>query len=254
MHATVTRYEVTDALQAELLDARRYFTGDSSAPRSTDSLQTPEMRSTRRWSFCSKLPPVAVCSPRARGLSRTRRRRRRWTARCRRAVADGHPGAVDEMVGAMPGVVSGLTDGWLDPRSVPESAGLLARLYADGTPLVTPAGSVPGGNAPTGFYQLLEGLDARDRGSGGAADYDDKDPNGQIDVRVIETVGPDGVARRSYVVDIPSTATGRPRRRSPTTTSTTSAPTFAPWRGSPPPIRRRWPTRCGGRARRRRIP
>ncbi|HEX6499554.1 MAG TPA: alpha/beta hydrolase [Micromonosporaceae bacterium] len=113
-----------------------------------------------------------------------------------RLITD-HPGIVDDVVGAGPGLISGLP---LMPLvwDVPSAAHLLGLLYPDGRPHVDDRGvdtsdptmTVP----PGGFADLLGGLDYRN----GQSDAGKPD---QIDVRVI--THPDGT--RAYVVDIPGT-------------------------------------------------
>jgi hypothetical protein len=105
-----------------------------------------------------------------------------------------HPGIVDNLVGASPGLVSGLSG--LPVGDVGTGAHLLGMLYPDGHPHVTDEGvdldpRVSG--APTGFGDLMTGLDYR---NGNARAGDD-----EIDVRVLTR--PDGT--RSYIVDIPGT-------------------------------------------------
>jgi predicted esterase len=117
-----------------------------------------------------------------------------------------HPGLVDDVVGSVPGLLASLAvvsplaglawAGMGFPTSVPGGAAGLARLYPDGSPKVTPHGrdaSVEGIGAPHNLTDIMEGLDRRN------------DASSEIDVRIIETVGPDGRVHRSAIVDIPGT-------------------------------------------------
>jgi hypothetical protein len=105
-----------------------------------------------------------------------------------------HPGLVDDVVGAGPGLIAGLTP--FNVHDAPGAARLLAEFYPDGVP-VFEGSSVDGhldGAPPAGFADLLAGLSYRsDQARPGEPD--------QIDVRVITQ--PDGT--RSYIVDIPGT-------------------------------------------------
>jgi hypothetical protein len=118
-----------------------------------------------------------------------------------------HPGLVDNVVGAMPGLLTTLAAGsplglaaWLElgmPVTVPEAAAGLGRFYPDGRPEVTDLGpdTSPGARTPPrSLSDVLTGLYARSKADAG-----------QIDVRTVETRGPDGGVRRSYIVDIPGT-------------------------------------------------
>ena len=107
-----------------------------------------------------------------------------------------HPGLVDDLVGASPGLVTRLTG--LFEGDVPSAAHLVGQLYPDGHATVTDAGidtSDPRAtHLPNGFGDLMDGLDYRN----GLAHAGSPD---QIDVRVI--THPDG--SKAYVVDIPGT-------------------------------------------------
>jgi hypothetical protein len=118
-----------------------------------------------------------------------------------RLVTD-HPGVVDTLVGAAPGLVSGLpfmpvvTD-------VPSGAHLVGLLYPDGVREVTDLGPDTAHPAmtqpPRGFGDVLSGLDHRNAmAPEGSTD--------QIDVRVITHA--DGT--RAYLVDIPGTKDWNP--------------------------------------------
>lgn len=108
-----------------------------------------------------------------------------------------HPGIVDDLVGAGPGLISGLLKLPL-VRDVPSAAHLIGLFYPDGRARVDDRGidtsdptmTVP----PGGFADLVGGLDYRN----GQSDAGKPD---EIDVRVITHA--DGT--KAYVVDIPGT-------------------------------------------------
>ncbi|MDT5034814.1 MAG: hypothetical protein QOC94_4985 [Actinoplanes sp.] len=111
-----------------------------------------------------------------------------------RLITD-HPGIVDDVVGAGPGLLS-LVPG-LTVSDVPGAAHLLGNLYPDGTAEVSDRGtdtSVTMKDPPRTFTDLVAGLDYRD------AQSHPGEPD-QIDVRVITHA--DG--SKAYVVDIPGT-------------------------------------------------
>ncbi|MGY2084331.1 hypothetical protein [Blastococcus sp. SYSU DS0539] len=115
-----------------------------------------------------------------------------------------HPGLVDHVMGALPGIgshlgvlSSGLTGGWLGGGDVAVAARRLGRLWPDGSPVVRRLPddvSGPGTVAPRGIDDLLAALEVRALHSGSGQDT--------IAVRVITHA--DGSA--AYVVDIPGTA------------------------------------------------
>ncbi|MGY2065812.1 PGAP1-like alpha/beta domain-containing protein [Blastococcus sp. SYSU DS0619] len=115
-----------------------------------------------------------------------------------------HPGLVDDVMGALPGVGShlgvltaGLTAGWLGGGDVGAAARRLGRLWPDGSPVVTPLPDEafgPGVVPPRGIDDLLASLEARALRSGAGRDT--------IAVRVVTHA--DGST--AYVVDIPGTA------------------------------------------------
>ncbi len=106
-----------------------------------------------------------------------------------------HPGIVDNVIGAGPGLIPDLLGGATD--TVPGAAHLLGSLYPDGRAQVTNAG-VDSYSAvaqpPVSFDDLINGLDHRNS----AAHAGKPD---QIDVRIL--THPDGT--KSYIVDIPGT-------------------------------------------------
>jgi hypothetical protein len=124
-----------------------------------------------------------------------------WSQAAQRTLTD-HPGLVDELVGSLPGTLADLPFGnlvWAAagmPTTVPEAAAALARLYPDGSAKVTKLGADDSGGAitpPRTVTDLLTQLGARNG------------HDGQIDVRIVTTIGPDGVAHKSAIVDIPGT-------------------------------------------------
>ncbi len=108
-----------------------------------------------------------------------------------------HPGVVDDLVGASPGLISNLTGHWVGLQG---AADMIGSLYPDGVAVGRDLGVDDdydaGHGAPTDFADLMAGLSHRD----GSAHDDGHD---MIDVRAITQ--PDG--RRSYIVDIPGTKT-----------------------------------------------
>ncbi len=106
-----------------------------------------------------------------------------------------HPGIVDNVIGAGPGLIPNLFAG--STNTVPGAAHLLGSLYPDGRAQVTDAGvdrSAYVAQPPGGFGDLISGLDHRNSlAHAGQPD--------QIDVRVLSH--PDGT--KSYIVDIPGT-------------------------------------------------
>jgi hypothetical protein len=106
-----------------------------------------------------------------------------------------HPGIVDNVVGAGPGLLSGLPGPFVS--DVMGASHLVGMFYPDGRPSVTSLGVDTVANSmkipPTGFGDLMAGLNYR---NGQATEGND-----QIDVRVL--THPDGT--RSYIVDIPGT-------------------------------------------------
>jgi hypothetical protein len=109
-----------------------------------------------------------------------------------------HPGIVDDVVGASPGLISDLPGVYAgDVRS---GAHLVGLTYHDGRPKVVDGGidSRVATEAPHGYHDLMAGLDHRDQSL----------PLGQddIDVRVITHA--DG--SKAYVVDIPGVKTWEP--------------------------------------------
>ncbi len=124
-----------------------------------------------------------------------------------------HPGIVNEVAADSPGTVSFFTlplapfSGLFTmvtghsptPLTVSQAAALVALGYPDGHGNATLVGSeAPSPATPQDFSDILNGLADRNDTSRG-------DQQGQIDVRIITTVGPDGTVRRSYIVDIPGT-------------------------------------------------
>ena len=121
-----------------------------------------------------------------------------------------HPGLVDDVAGAAPGVgtMFGLfvpvAGHWLGGSDVRSVARRLGQLWPDGSPVVVPRGVDVNGviRPPQGVADLLEAVQARSRAGG--------DQQDQISVRVITHA--DGTT--AYVVDIPGTEHMTPPARS----------------------------------------
>lgn len=122
-----------------------------------------------------------------------------------------HPGVAEEVAGAAPAFFNNLLHlGPLGPTSIEDETALLALAYPGGSAKVTPRGtdaSAPGPPATIG--DLLLALQHRDQRARG-------DAQGEIDVRRITRVGPDGAAATAWIVDLPGTKDWQfdPRRRS----------------------------------------
>lgn len=110
-----------------------------------------------------------------------------------------HPGVAEEVAGAAPaffGLPLSLT-GRLP--TIEQESSLLALLYPAGSPHVVGRGTDTGAPpAPSGVGDLLLGLQYRDQQAQG-------DAQGEIDVRRLRRVGPDGTVVTSWVVDLPGT-------------------------------------------------
>ena len=114
-----------------------------------------------------------------------------------------HPGLVDGLVNAAPGLGSfanvlsrGALSRWLGGGDVRVAAGKLAQLWPDGTPVVTDRGvdiAPEAAAAPRSFADLFTALGRRNNASG--------PQEVQVDVRVVTHA--DGT--RAYIVDIPGT-------------------------------------------------
>lgn len=197
----VARYRTADALQAELIEVRRWLLGVS----------------------LPVLMPVAtvVAGGWAATALATGDDPR---AELERALLE-HPGVVDETVGAAASLASGPSTGLLGPlplladtavrivdddrlllpRDLAEAAGLLARFYEPGRPRV---GSAPdttpaARQAPAGLADLLVRLQDRNHRARGAA-------AGDIGVTRLVTTGTDGHRTVSWVVDLPGTKDWQP--------------------------------------------
>lgn len=116
----------------------------------------------------------------------------------RERLLTDHPGIIDGVEGALPGLLTALTP--LHVPSVVAAAGLIGAAYPDGE-LSFSGFSVDSAYdathpAPDGFGDLMDGLRNRD-------DSDQAGQGDKIDVRVLSH--PDGT--HSYIVDIPGTKT-----------------------------------------------
>jgi pimeloyl-ACP methyl ester carboxylesterase len=137
-----------------------------------------------------------------------------------------HPGVAEEAAGALPGFLDvamsvGLGTGSLAlgvgvtmrtgrpalVDSLEEACGLLGALYPPGSAVVVGRGadaSAP--PPPRGVADLLTALSHRDDAAVGAAE-------GEIDVRRLTALSPDGLPRTSWVVDLPGTKDWQPDPR-----------------------------------------
>lgn len=174
-----TGYQLTDAAQADLLAALRWSAGYLAAPLLLATLASP---------LALLALGGGVAGANAAGVD--------W----QRLLTD-HPGILDNLIGAGPGLVTGL--GGPPVFSVPAAAHLLALLYPDGGPTVTPLGVDSDDprmtRVPGSFEDLMSGLNYRNSQAHG-------DQQGQIDVRVITHA--DGT--KAYIVDIPGTKDWHP--------------------------------------------
>ena len=145
-------------------------------------------------------------------------------ARDAEAFLAAHPGLVDEVAGAAPGAVSMLvglagplagpvdvalrvrTGRGLRPRSLAESAGLLALLYPHGRAGVV-AGPAGGGTAPHDVGDLLDALTVVDGAARGTE-------QGRLVVTRTAVPGAEGTTRESFVVLLPGTKGWQPDPRS----------------------------------------
>ncbi|MEU4692535.1 hypothetical protein [Actinoplanes sp. NPDC023714] len=174
LRAAVATYEATDRVQAALIDAVR-FTAGLAAP-----VALPGVVAGAGLFAVTHPGAVAALVKDPPDIQR---------------LLTDHPGTVDTVVGAGPGLISWLPG--VGITGVPGAADLIANLYPDGRHTVTDAGVDPDprtARPPAGIGDLVDGLDHRNSAvKGGEPD--------RIDVRVITAT--DG--SRSYVVDIPGT-------------------------------------------------
>lgn len=126
------------------------------------------------------------------------------------AFLASHPGIAEEVSGAGPAFLSSLLRvGPLGPTSIEDETALLGLAYPAGSAQVTARGtdaSAP--PPPSTIGDLLLALQHRDQRARGEA-------QGEIDVRRITRVGPDGSTTTSWIVDLPGTKDWQfdPRRR-----------------------------------------
>jgi hypothetical protein len=139
-----------------------------------------------------------------------------------------HPGAVDELAGGAPALVSGLVGGLaggllgpvtgpadaavravtgrtLLPRSLAEAAALVGLAYPPAEPEVTLLGT-GSASAPGGVGPLVAGLAATSGAARGQR-------QGAVVIRRLVSRGPDGSSSVSYVVDLPGTKDWQPDPR-----------------------------------------
>ncbi|HEX8630164.1 MAG TPA: hypothetical protein VF755_18555, partial [Catenuloplanes sp.] len=168
LRAAAASYQAVDAARAQALDSMRWVAGNA---------------------FAQSLP-VSLPALAALGIPVAAYTLAGGEVDWQRLITD-HPGVVDLLVGAGPGLISGLP--LLPPVSdVPGAANLIGMFYPDGSPQVISRGaddSIAMTQPPAGFGDLLNGLNHRNG------------QDAQLDVRVI--TNPDG--SRAYIVDIPGT-------------------------------------------------
>lgn len=127
----------------------------------------------------------------------------RYDGNWQRYLVD-HPGAIDQIIGMSPGMLSTLGL----PTTQAGLTALLAKAYPDGAPTVTDMGT-DGSQAtpPRNFKDLLDGLNRRNDTA--TVDHENGPTGPNIDVRKVmhEVTGPDGKKTYtiSYIVDIPGT-------------------------------------------------
>ena len=201
---TAARYEAADRLDGELRDLRHWLQGSAAV------LALPA------------LPALAVVG--GGWAAVTLATGGHPLAEAEDWLAD-HPGVVDEISGSAPALVSGLMTTLLGPLAVPadaalrattgrtllprtlaESAALLALVYPPATADVRLVGHTTQDAAPTGIGSLVAGLAATDAAARGPA-------QGTLVVRRLETRGPDGTPTVSFVVDVPGTKDWQPDPR-----------------------------------------
>jgi hypothetical protein len=107
-----------------------------------------------------------------------------------------HPGAIDQIIGMSPGMLSALGL----PTTQAGLTALLAKAYPEGVPKVTDMGT-DGSQAtpPRNFKDLLDGLNRRNDTA--TVDHEKRPTGPNIDVRKV--ISNDGTV--SYIVDIPGT-------------------------------------------------
>jgi pimeloyl-ACP methyl ester carboxylesterase len=188
LYAAVLKYAATDRLDNGLREARHWATGAAML------LALP----TLPVLLTSPLGPIALD----------------WASHHDAgAFLAEHPGVAEDAAGALPSFVSGLVALASGPvlsgplllsghnlmPTIESESSLLALLYPAGSAQVVSRGtdtSAP--PAPEGVGDLLSALEHRDGLSRG-------DAQGEIDVRRLTRIGPDGDQHTSWVVDLPGT-------------------------------------------------
>jgi pimeloyl-ACP methyl ester carboxylesterase len=174
LRAAAIRYTTADRLGTEWREVRQWAEGTTAA-------------------FALPILPIVAVSPLGQlGL--------RWLDSGDAATfLTDHPGIAEDASGAAPSMLSTLLTMGTQPMTLEDESALRAGLYPSGTARViargTDAGAPP---APAGIGDLLLALEHRDLRARG-------DTQGEIDVRRITRVGPDGERLTSWVVDLPGT-------------------------------------------------
>ena len=175
--AAVVAYRAQDALLADMMDLRRY------AQVAMDVATFPI------WAVGPATVGIGAATFGSGGSGRDA------GAEAERLLTE-HPGIVDEMVDHGPGVLAALTRLPV-PKKLEQVCGGIGLFYPGGHPKVEdqPADLNPAAiRVPSGVADLLAALQRRNSQAAG-----------QIDVRTVTYVGPDGSVHRSHIVDIPGT-------------------------------------------------
>jgi hypothetical protein len=189
LRTVAASYRAVDQAQAELLDDLRWTAGAMAVPAAVIAVPLLAGGAVVATGAALANPGLATADvAAARRLDYQR-------------LLTDHPGIVDNLVGAGPGLVSGLAlptgQPGLFAGDVPAAAHLIGSFYPDGTPKVTSLGVDTRADVmktpPSGIGDLMAGLDYRNNMVDG--------PDDQIDVRVITHA--DGTT--SYIVDVPGT-------------------------------------------------
>jgi hypothetical protein len=175
LRAAVLRYEATDALDNGMRELRHWAEGTAM--------------------LCA-LPAVALTVLSPVGLVVAFRMRH---ANANAFLAE-HPGLVEDAAGATPTFLSDVLHRHIGGyATIEQESSLIGRLYPTGSALVVGRGTDSAAPpAPAGVGDLLLALDHRDQ-------LADGDAQGQIDVRRITRIGPDGAEVTSWIVDLPGT-------------------------------------------------
>ncbi|MDT7570270.1 MAG: hypothetical protein QOE05_444 [Actinomycetota bacterium] len=180
LRAAVLRYVATDRLDNGLREARQWAEGTAML-------------------FATPLVPFLVFSP--VGVSA-----RDWYENGDANVfLAEHPGIVEDAAGAAPTFLNGLLHLHpVGPTTVEQESALISSVFPTGTAKVVGRGTDQDAPpAPKGIGDLLLALQHRNARASG-------DAQGEIDVRRITRIGPDGAEVTSWVVDLPGTKDWQP--------------------------------------------